>query len=510
MTHIHRNSLHLTLLALFVGACSSPLPTAGGALPFRTQAQANATVDSVIVQLKPNAVLSMALPAGKSMQLPRTTVHPLNGEDVNAVLERLRRDPAVALAVPNRRLYALATVNDAMYGQLWGFQKAQVPQAWERTTGKADVIVAVVDSGVDDTHPDLKNGQIIRGPDLVDGDDVPQDEFGHGTHVAGTIAATANNGTGVAGMAYNCKVLAVRVLGRDGGGQLSDVADGIIKAQKLGAKVINLSLGGTESEPVLEQTVNQVAAAGTLVVAAAGNSNTSQPSYPAGYKSVLAVGATDQQDRRASFSNYGANTAIAAPGVGILSTSAGTYKSMSGTSMASPHVAAAAALLFSVKPDATPDQVRQALISSGDACSGFNDSNVKRLNVAKAIQALTGDSTPTPTPDPSPTPTPNPTPSPVPSPNPAPLPAPFGRLWPGPVASNQATINWTTSLPTYGYVEWIVNGKAYRTNWTQRTTDHSARITGLRPGTTYQYRAAAYMGWRGVAYTPYQTVTPTL
>jgi thermitase len=509
MTHIHRNTAHLALLSLLIGACSSPMPTTGRAEPFQIQSRTTSpdSVSSVIVQLKPGAVLSMAMPAGKPMQLPRTTVHPLNGESVDTVLARLQQDPAVALAVPNRRLYALSTVNDSMYGQLWGFQKAQVPQAWDRTTGKASVIVAVVDSGVDDTHPDLKNGQIIRGPDLVENDAVPQDEFGHGTHVAGTIAATANNSTGVAGMAYNCKVLAVRVLGKDGGGQLSDVADGIIKAQKLGAKVINLSLGGTEGEAVLEQAVNQVSAAGTLVVAAAGNSNTTAPSYPAAYKAVLAVGATDQQDRRASFSNYGANTTIAAPGVGILSTSAQTYKSMSGTSMASPHVAAAAALLYSLKPDATTDQVRQALISSGDACSGFNDVKVKRLNVYKAIQALEGGTTPTPTPAPSTDPTPAPSPTPSPSPTTSPLPAPFTRLWTGPVGTNRATVNWTTTTPTYGYIEWTVNGKNYRTNWTQQVTSHSAVITGMQPGTTYRYRAAAYMGWQGVAYTPYQTVT---
>jgi thermitase len=518
MTHIHRTTLHLTMLALLVGACTAPMPTTGRAEQFHTKSQQTEAVDSIVVQLKPGAVLSMALPIGKPMQLPRTTVHPLNGESVDAVLERLRQDPAVALAVPNRKMYAFGTVNDSMYGQLWGFQKAQVPQAWDRTTGKASVLVAVVDSGVDDNHPDLKNGQIVRGPDLVENDNVPQDEFGHGSHVAGTIVATANNSTGVAGMAYNCKVLAVRVLGRDGSGQMSDIADGIIKAQKLGAKVINLSLGGQENEPVVEQAINQVIAAGSLVVAACGNSNTTQPMYPAAYKPVLAVGATDQQDKRASFSNYGANTAIAAPGVGILSTSAGTYKSMSGTSMASPHVAAAAALLYSLKPDATTDQVKKALVSSGDECTGFNNTAVKRLNVAKAIKVLMGEAIPTPTPTPTPTPAPSTTPKPAPSitPTPAPttspsqpLPAPFTKVWTDPVGTTKAMVNWTTSTPTYGYVEWIVNGRTYRTNWTQQSATHSAVITGLLPGTSYRYRTAAWLGLQGMAVTPYQTVTTT-
>jgi thermitase len=399
-----------------------------------------------------------------------------------------------------------------------------VPAAWERTTGKPEVIVAVIDSGVDADHPDLANGQVINGPDLVEKDDVPQDDFGHGTHVAGTIAATANNSIGVAGMAYNTKVLAVRVLGKDGGGRLSDISDGIIKAQQLGAKVINLSLGGTEGEAVLEQAVNQVTAAGVLVVAAAGNSNTTRPSYPANYKAVLSVGATDQQDKRASFSNYGANTTIAAPGVGILSTAENTYKSMSGTSMAAPHVAAAAALLYALKPDATTDQVKQALISSGDATTGFNDAKVKRLNVVKAMDALMGTTTPTPNPEPTPAPSTAPTPVPTAPPTPAPpaiptpaptsaptlpLPSPFTNVGTSAVGTNRATVTWKTATPTFGYVEWSVNGRNYRTHWSNRTTDHTAVISGMQPGNTYRYRAVAYMGWQGLTMTPYQTVTTT-
>jgi subtilisin family serine protease len=413
-----------------------------------------------------------------------------------------------------------------MVGQLWGFQKTQVPQAWDRTTGSAAVIIAVVDSGVDDTHPDLKNGQIIRGPDLVENDNVPQDPFGHGSHVAGTIAATANNSTGVAGMAYSCRVLAVRVLGKDGSGQLSDVADGIIKAQQLGAKVINLSLGGTEGEAILEQAVNKVVAAGSLVVAASGNSNTTKPSYPAAYSGVLSVGASDQQDRRASFSNYGSGTAIAAPGVGILSTAGQTYKSMNGTSMAAPHVAAAAGLLFALKQDASAAQVRQALVSSGDACTGFNDPAVKRLNVARAMQVLTGEApapTPAPTTPPTASPTPTPVATPVPTPLPTtiptpapsmmptqPLPAPF--IWVGTsnVGRSQATVNWTTTKPTYGYTEWTVNGRNYRTAWSRQDLAHSAMISGMQPRTTYRFRVAAYMGYAGIATSPWQTVTTAL
>ncbi|MBC7543686.1 MAG: S8 family serine peptidase [Candidatus Sericytochromatia bacterium] len=522
---IHRHQhLRLGVIALMLSACSAPMP-ALVSQPFQIQSQEPAeAVTSVIVQLKAGRVLSMAMPAGRAMLLPKTRVYPLNGEPLQVVLDRLRQDGAVAFAEPNSRVHALATVNDSQYGQLWGFAKAQVPAAWDKTTGRADVLVAVIDSGVDDTHPDLKNGQIVRGPDLVENDNVPQDEFGHGTHVAGTIAATANNSLGVAGMAYGCKVLAVRVLGKDGSGSLADVADGIIKAQQLGAKVINLSLGGTESEQVLEQAVDKVSAAGTLVVAAAGNSNTTQPSYPAGYKSVLAVGATDQKDQRASFSNYGANTTIAAPGVSILSTSAGVYKSMSGTSMASPHVAAAAALLFSLKPSATAAEVRQALVSSGDPVTGFGGT-VKRLNLVRAMAALEGtpmpaptrsatpvpaptaSATPVPVPTATATPRPVPTASTTPTPGAGTLPAPFVALSTSGLARDRVTVNWTTTTPTYGYVEWAGNGTSGRSPWSPSTVQHSYTITGMRPATKYNCRAIAYMGSQGMVTSPTMTVT---
>lgn len=332
------------------------------------------------------------------------------GSTVEETLAQLRRDSNVIYAEPDYIYHATeiqsqAVTNDPMREQLWGLAKIQAPQAWDATAGDATVTVAVVDTGVDYDHEDLA-GQVIKGYDFGNNDNDPKDDQGHGTHVAGTIAALGDNGKGVVGVAYKTRILAIKVLGSDGSGSTSAIAQGILKAQAMGARVINLSLGGPEESSVLKDAVDQVTAKGVLCVVASGNDSKSSPNYPAAYANALSVGATDQSDKRTSFSNYASSVDIAAPGLDILSSTEGRYKKLSGTSMASPHVAGAAALLLSKYPSLTPQQLRDALTNSGESVSGFSG-GIKRLNVARALALAGGETLPETSPAPA-TPTPTP------------------------------------------------------------------------------------------------------
>lgn len=377
-------------------------------------------------------------------ELGNTSVYRVpEGQSVEEALAKLREDPNVIYAEPNylyralgvsakRTAAAKRSVNDPKFGELWGLTQIQAPQAWDSTTGNADVLVAVVDTGVDYNHPDLK-GQVVKGPDFGNNDSDPMDDQGHGTHVAGTIAALGDNGTGVVGVAYNTKILAIKVLGSDGSGDMAAIAKGILKAQELGAKVINLSLGGEQDARTVRDAVDQVTAKGALCVVAAGNENTASATYPAAYPNVLSVGASDPRDARAVFSNYGTYVDIAAPGTDILSTTEKGYKKHDGTSMASPHAAGVAALLLAQNPALTPAQLKAVMERNGDPTSGFKN-GVQRLNALKALDAVKNGAIPEPQPaEPAPPAAPEqPAPGKRPMPRPGqPMPPfPFPGDWP--------------------------------------------------------------------------------
>ncbi|MFZ9880947.1 MAG: S8 family serine peptidase, partial [Phycisphaerales bacterium] len=234
--------------------------------------------------------------------------------------------------------------------------------AWSYTTGNPNLVIAVLDSGID-AHPELA-GRILAGINVPDGNTVTTDECNHGTHVAGILAAAGNNGTGMAGMTWNAKLLPVVVVNGCTGFE-ADVAAGLTWATDQGAKLANMSLqfylGGTP----LQQAVQYAHAQGVLMVAATGNNGNTNIAAPARYNQTIAVAATDNRDVRASFSNYGAETDIAAPGVSIYSLSGTTsYSLKSGTSFSVPHVMGAAALLWSYDPTLTRDEVRTALLST--------------------------------------------------------------------------------------------------------------------------------------------------
>jgi type VII secretion-associated serine protease mycosin len=265
---------------------------------------------------------------------------------------------------------AAPTGTDPYRTDQWDVSKIHTTQAWQKSTG-AGVIVAVIDTGVDGSHPDLA-GHVLTGynaiTNKVGGN---TDGNGHGTHVAGTIAALTGNGVGVSGFAPDARILPVKVFGNDGAGYMSDVAEGIVWATDHSAKVINMSIGSTAKLAAVSSAIKYARSKGVTVVAAAGNEREegSPTSYPAADEGVIAVAATDSADRYAYYSNAGSYVDVAAPGSNIINTYStslhdGDYAMMSGTSMASPHVAAVAALLKAYQPAITPDQVEQALESS--------------------------------------------------------------------------------------------------------------------------------------------------
>jgi thermitase len=251
--------------------------------------------------------------------------------------------------VPNDRYF--------VKGHLWGLKKMGAPGAWDRTRGNG-VKVAVVDTGIVANHPDLR-GKVVAQEDLANNDIVAEDDdLAHGTHVAGTVAALTNNSRGVAGGCPECGLLVAKA-GDYTGLTDADVVEGIYWSVENDAKVINLSLGGPGDSWALERAVDYAWAQGVVVVAAAGNQNTSVPHYPSAYANVISVAATTKSDDKASFSNYG-KVDVAAPGVGILSTVSGRwYEAYSGTSMASPHVAALAGLLAA--QGRTAPEIRQRI-----------------------------------------------------------------------------------------------------------------------------------------------------
>jgi subtilisin family serine protease len=274
--------------------------------------------------------------------------------------------------------------NDPSYSSQWGFPKTRTDEAWVVTRG-AGVLVGVVDTGADLDHPDLATN-ISQGYDAIDGDTTPEAVDKHGTHVAGTIAALTNNSSQVSGMAPDAKLVIIRTLG-PGGGSHAQFADGVKRAADLGVKIINYSGGGSNST-TKRNAVDYAVGKGVLFVAAAGNDSTSSTTsaFPAAYSNVMAIGSTTSTDARSSFSNFGSWVTMAAPGSSILSLDlAGGTTTLNGTSMATPHVAGAAALVWSAHPTLTAAQVRERLIKSAKPLSATLQLGAGRLDTFNAV-----------------------------------------------------------------------------------------------------------------------------
>lgn len=335
------------------------------------------------------------------LHVTRVRVHP--GDEARFIAA-LRRDPLVAYAEPNYYVHAASIPNDPGYVQQWNMDIISAPAAWEVTTGSSGITVAIIDSGVDVAHPELQS-RIVYGYDYIGGDTVPDDQNGHGTHVAGIIGAIGNNGQGVAGVTWSGPLLIYRVLDANGLGNIANVASAIVSAQARGARIINLSLTADTSSQTLLNAVQSAYSAGILLVAATGNTNGSVY-YPAKYSQVMAVAATTHLDRHAWYSNRGPEVDIAAPGglseAPIYSTypiqkSASRYGWLYGTSMAAAHVSGLAALIWSVDPTLSRDQVWQIIEDTADkvdAASHPYDANGRndylghgRINVDRAVRS---------------------------------------------------------------------------------------------------------------------------
>lgn len=311
--------------------------------------------------------------------------------------------------------------NDPSYARQWGFPKIAAPQGWRKRVDTGDVVVAVIDTGVDHTHPDLEknmwrnpgetpnnnldddnNGVVddIHGADFYDSgtDGDPMDDNGHGTHVAGTIGAVTDNGASVAGTSWDTAIMAVRFLGGpSGSGTTADAIRAIEYAINMGADIMNNSWGGGGESRALEEVIRLANDRGILFVAAAGNSNRDtdrSPHFPSSYDvpNVLSVMATGRNDERAGFSNFGANSVdVAAPGVEILSTiPGGGEDEFNGTSMATPHVAGLAALVLAENPDLSVTALKDKIMDSVDEVPGLEGLSVTggRINLAQALDVV--------------------------------------------------------------------------------------------------------------------------
>ncbi len=291
---------------------------------------------------------------------------------------------------PDYVMNRAATSKDPSYSQQWYHQIIGTEDAWKVTTGSDNIVVAVIDDGIDLHHRDLK-GQIISPYDVVLNSKSRISTGEHGTHVSGIIASTMNNGVGGTGIAPHVKIMPINVF--DGEDALySDVIIGIQYAIEQDADIINLSIGGTEPSEMLNDAIQSAYKAGILIVAAAGNEGENTHDYPAAYDHVLAVSATDSSDRIADFSNYGTDIDLAAPGSEIYSSVPhNKYEFWSGTSMATPVVAGVAALVWSANPSLTNAQVEEQLYRTADDL-GPSGKDIYygngRVNASKAVEVI--------------------------------------------------------------------------------------------------------------------------
>jgi parallel beta-helix repeat protein len=343
--------------------------------------------------------------------------------DLLLAASKYSADSNVEYVEPNYIFQKCIIPNDEYFEEQWALNQLNdidinAPEAWDIETGNENIVIAIIDSGVDYNHPDLKdniwinyneipgnlidddnNGYIddIIGWDFINNNNDPLDENGHGTHCAGIASAVTNNSIGVAGLSWGCKIMPLKILGNNGSGAVIHGAMAILYAIDNGANIISMSFGSLFYSKLFDDITNYAYNKGIILVAAAGNNNLKIKFYPAAYDNVLAVAATDQYDRKARFSNYGSWVDIASPGVDILSTmptynvsmnDAGynkNYTKASGTSMACPYVAGLAGLLLSNNPGQNPDQIKSRIIYSADRTPPDREIGRGRINAYEAL-----------------------------------------------------------------------------------------------------------------------------
>jgi len=419
------------LLSVAIGAGGSG---PGSLQSVSAQAQPTYAEGEIVVRYRTDIPAVMLASAQLSADVQAIdSIEPLNLELVSVepgketeVIAELSSNPLVAYVGPNYVARIAGEPNDPAWWRQWNLTQIDAPAAWDLSTG-TNLVIAVVDTGVDLSHPDL-SAKLVQGYDFANGDSDPQDDHGHGTHVAGIAAAASNNGIGVAGVSWGARIMPLKVLDARGDGTYFNIIQAIQYAADHGARVINLSLGGSQSDPNMLAAINYARERGSLVVAATGNQSGSLL-YPAAYDETFAVAATTDRQTRPSYSNFGPATDIAAPGgtqsAGIYGLApGGGYATQFGTSMATPHVSGLAALLWGLSPNLTAEQlvdiIQETAAKVGtdpyDGSGWNNQLGHGEINAEAALRQVAGSPGPTPTPTNTrppvwtPTPTLSPTP----------------------------------------------------------------------------------------------------
>ena len=419
-------------------------------------AQENLVSDRLIVKFRPAISSSERLKLHRNFRSEflqkienvNIDVVKIAQKDIEKTIRDYSRDPRVEYAEPDYIATTMETTNDPKLLLQWGMGKVQASgsgtTAWNISKSNSSIKIAILDTGIDQDHEDLTAKIDFKNQKNCTNSSTFDDIYGHGTHVDGIAAAETNNGIGVAGLGYNASLMNVKVLDDSGSGYYSWIANCIIWAADNGAKVINMSLGGGSRSKTLENAVNYAWSKGVIIVAAAGNSGNSSPTYPAYYTNAIAVAATDINDQKASWSSYGSRWVdVAAPGVNIMSTfpnhpyhinkSLG-YDYGSGTSMATPFVAGLAALVWTTPYGDSNTSVRERIEKYADKIAGTGNywryGRINALNSVKYEDVLV--SSPTMTPTITPTVTPSPTsvpPTPTTEPISIPTPTPWWCAW---------------------------------------------------------------------------------
>lgn len=430
-------ALSLSLLGLFVGAPTSQTQSAKSRLPPVNQYVPN----ELLVKFRPGVKAEerlRSLDGEKLAEFRELGWHRVRvAGNLAQAIARYQNAAGVEAVQPNFIYRTQATTNDPHFGELYGLNRIQAPTAWDQTTGTRNVVVAVIDLGVDYNHQDLNanmwrnpgetgtdamggnkssngvdddtNGYVddVYGIDTINHDTNPSDDGGHGTHVAGTIGAVGNNAIGVVGVNWMVSIMAIKSHAADGNGTSASVIEAyqyaaLMKRRGINVRVTNSSWGGAPEaasyDQALKDAIDNAGNADILNICSAGNSNNNNdanPFYPASYDSpsIIAVAASDQSDNPAGFTSYGSTSVdIAAPGVGILSTYNGSYAYLSGTSMSAPHVAGAAALLCASNPYLNRTQLKSLLMTNSDPLPatwvGKPTVSGGRLNVLRALQNI--------------------------------------------------------------------------------------------------------------------------
>lgn len=312
------------------------------------------------------------------------------------ILAALSRNPKIEFVELDYVAEPDIIPNDRNYRNQWHLPKISAPAGWDINTGVEDVVIAIIDTGVEPNHLDLAS-KLVGGYNTYDNNDNTADFYGHGTAVAGTVSALTNNREGVAGVSWQSKLMPFQACYPHNSKALcpwSALAEAVVMAADKGAKVINLSVGNEFISQTLQSAVNYAWNKGVLIVASAGNSNNNIPNYPAAFDKVVAVSATDQNDQKASFSNFGNWIEVSAPGVSILTTHiGGKYANWSGTSFSSPIVAGLGALAFSVNPALTNIEVRELIKNNADDLGALGFDNIYgwgRVNLERTLALAAG------------------------------------------------------------------------------------------------------------------------